>query len=43
VVVEVQIDVLADGRVKITVSIPGGYIDRGMLTICVGPNPTGGP
>jgi hypothetical protein len=32
--------------VKITVSIPGGYIDRGMLTICVGPTPNtppGGP
>ena len=46
VVVDVQIDVLADGRVKITVSIPGGYIDRGMLTICVGPTPNtppGGP
>ena len=43
VVVEVHIDPLADGRVKITVTIPGGYIDRGMLTICVGPSPNGTP
>lgn len=43
VVVEVRVDQLTDGRVKITVGIPGGYIDRGMLTICVGPCPTGTP
>jgi hypothetical protein len=43
VAVDVHVELLADGRIKITVTIPGGYIDRGMLTICVGPNPTGGP
>jgi len=46
VVVDVHVELLADGRVKITVSIPGGFLDRGMLTICVGPaptTPTGGP
>jgi hypothetical protein len=43
VTVNVQIDVLADGRVKITVTLPNGYIDRGVLIVCVGPNPTGGP
>jgi len=43
VTIEVSCQPLADGRVKITVAIPGGYIDRGMLTICVGPSPNGAP
>ncbi|MCI0748374.1 MAG: HYR domain-containing protein [Verrucomicrobia subdivision 3 bacterium] len=34
--VEVACDLLPDGRVKITVTIPGGFITHGMLTICVG-------
>jgi hypothetical protein len=46
VTVHVQVEPTTDGRVKITVTIPGGHLDRGMLTICVGPtptNPAGGP
>jgi hypothetical protein len=41
--VEVMIEQLADGRVKITVSIPGGFIDRGMLTICIDSGAPGVP
>lgn len=33
----VDVSVTPDGDIKITVKIPGGCIDRGMLTICVGP------
>jgi hypothetical protein len=39
VMVEVIVQPQADGSVKITVKIPDGYIDRGMLTICVGAPP----
>jgi hypothetical protein len=42
VMVVVMVEPLADGRVKITVKIPGGFIDRGMLNICVGTDPAGG-
>jgi hypothetical protein len=37
--VQVQLVPQSDGSVKLVVSIAGGYIDRGMLTICVSPPP----
>jgi hypothetical protein len=37
--VNVQCDLLTDGRVKLTVTMVGGTITHGMLTICVGAGP----